>query len=206
MRSTWDGFFIAVAVVAVGWAALHLKTGPATAPTEVIQWLEELRAQCDPDQPGNDYLWSTNTQPTERRRMDLLARLTAGPRDTALAIRQLEAEGVPDEEFRQMLVLASLSAKNEASVQSACRLMAWSGYPAVRICAARMLRTLKKPSCAEWFALALDDDRVVLNNGCGMDGDGRLYPVRLIASLALQDLGMTDAQISELQRGGEPPG
>ena len=66
--------------------------------------------------------------------------------------------------------------------------MVWSGYPAVRICAARLLRELKNPACQEWFTLALQDERVVMNNACGLDADGRIYPVRLIAELALRDL------------------
>ena len=86
---------------------------------------------------------------------------------------------------------ASLRRDNEKSVQVVCRLMVWSGYPAVRVCAARLLRDLRMPICAEWFTLALQDERVVVNNACGLDVDGKLYPVRLIAELALRELNPT---------------
>jgi hypothetical protein len=90
-----------------------------------------------------------------------------------------------------MLVLASLRRDNEKSVQVVCRLMVWSGYPVVRVCAARLLRDLRMPICAEWFTHALRDERVVMNNACGLDVDGKLDPVRLIAELALRELNPT---------------
>jgi hypothetical protein len=94
-------------------------------------------------------------------------------------------------EWGEMLVLASLRRDNEKSVLDVCRLMVWSGYPAVRVCAARLLRDLRIPICAEWFTLALQDERVVMNNACGLDIDGKLYPVRLIAEQALRELNPT---------------
>ena len=96
-----------------------------------------------------------------------------------------------NDEFGQMRVLAALHRKNEKSVLDVCRLMVWSGYPAVRVCAARLLRDLRLPVCEEWFTLALQDERVVMNNACGLDVDGKLYPVRLIAELALRELNPT---------------
>lgn len=180
----------AVVVVGIGILALDLKQGQGDEPLrpEVMQWLKALEAECDPATLGNDYEWSQSTQPTERRRMELLNKLNAHPRETAAAISRLALNPAVNDEHAQMLTLARLEAKDLPSVQRVCRLMVWSGYPAVRICAARLLRELKNPACDEWFTLALQDERVVMNNACGLDADGRIYPVRLIAELALRDL------------------
>lgn len=179
---------IATTMIATGWLALSLPRSNESAHPEVLQWLKALEVECDPATIGNDYEWSQSTQPTERRRMELLNKLRAHPRETAAAISRLALNPAVNDERAQMLTLARLDAKELPSVQRVCRLMVWSGYPAVRICAARLLRELKNPACEEWFTLALQDERVVMNNACGLDADGRIYPVRLIAELALRDL------------------
>ena len=181
---------IVTTMILTGWLALAppRSNESESAPLDVVQWLKALEVECDPATLGNDYEWSQSTQPTERRRMELLTKLQAKPRETAAAISRLALNPAANDERAQMLTLARLDAKDLPSVQRVCRLMVWSGYPAVRICAARLLRELKNPACEEWFTLALQDERVVMNNACGLDADGRIYPVRLIAELALRDL------------------
>lgn len=179
---------ISITIMLAGWLALRPLNSNQTSNTEVSHWLRALEVECDPATIGNDYEWSQSTQPTERRRMELLRKLHASPRETAAAISRLALNPAANDECAQMLTLASLDAREKSSVLAVCRLMVWSGYPAVRICAARLLRDLKNPVCEEWFTLALHDERVVMNNACGLDGDGRIYPVRLIAELALRDL------------------
>lgn len=185
-----DVLVIVATMILTGWLALGPpRSNPSeSAQLDVVQWLKALEAECDPATLGNDYEWSQSTQPTERRRMELLNKLKAHPRETAAAISRLALNPAVNGERAQMLTLARLDAKDLPSVQRVCRLMVWSGYPAVRICAARLLRELKNPACEEWFTLALQDERVVMNNACGLDADGRIYPVRLIAELALRDL------------------
>ena len=180
----------AIVVIGVGILALDLKEHQSDEPVRpgVEQWLKALEVECDPATIGNDYEWSQSTQPTERRRMDLLKKLHASPRETADAISHLALNPAVNDERAQMLSLARLDPRNLPSVLRVCKLMVWSGYPAERICAARLLRELKNPACEEWFTLALQDERVVMNNACGLDADGRIYPVRLIAELALRDL------------------
>ena len=185
-----DVLVIVATMILTGWLALGppRSNESESAPLDVLQWLKALEVECDPATLGNDYEWNQSTQPTERRRMELLKKLQAKPRETASAIYRLALNPAVNDERAQMLTLARLDAKDLPSVQRVCRLMVWSGYPAVRICAARLLRELKNPACEEWFTLALQDERVVMNNACGLDADGRIYPVRLIAELALRDL------------------
>jgi hypothetical protein len=187
-----NGLVTALVLSAVTWLALNVRTVPqreVPLSSEATAWLEAMRVECDPNTVGNDYEWSQATQPTERRRMDLLKVLHNLPESAVL-----EVAGIThnlNDEFGQMRVLAALNREKEKSVLDVCRLMVWSGYPAVRVCAARLLRDLRLPICAEWFTLALQDERVVMNNACGLDVDGKLYPVRLLAELALRELHPT---------------
>lgn len=156
---------------------------------EAAAVLQQLWNECDPDTLGSDYAWSTSAMPTETHRLDLLEKCrVAGAAWLPTVQRRLVR--AQDSEFTQMMQLAALAAGDPSQVLPVCRLMAWSDYPAVRICAARELRRLHDPRTVEWFETALNDDRFVLNCACG-DYQERFYPVRTIALRALKDLGQS---------------
>lgn len=146
-----------------------------------------LQQECDPGNPNADYAWATSAPPTERQRLALLDEC----RNAGMAwLPSLSAwqQRAGDSELGQMLQVAALAMGDRDQRLPVCHLMAWSDHPAVRVCAARELRRLRDPRVAEWFESALDDDRFVLNSDCGT-GPERFYPVRVVAELALRDLG-----------------
>ena len=66
-----------------------------------------------------------------------------------------------------MLVVIAAALGDGDSIKHAGRLLAWSDFPALRICAAKTLRRLQDARGFEWFLDALDDDHFVLNGACG---------------------------------------
>jgi hypothetical protein len=80
-----DVLVIVTTMILTGWVALGppRSNESESAPLDVVQWLKALEVECDPATLGNDYEWSQSTQPTERRRMELLKKLQAQPRETA---------------------------------------------------------------------------------------------------------------------------
>lgn len=146
-----------------------------------------LQKECDPDTLGSDYAFSTSAMPTETRRLALLEKSRAMGSEWLPTLKRYLVQG-QDSEFTQMVRLAALAMGDQEQLLPVCRLLAWSDYPAVRICAARELRRLHDPRTAEWFEAALDDDRFVVNCACGDDLE-RFYPVRTVAMRALKELG-----------------
>ena len=181
--------FVSVALVLLGLAMsrwLKKDSSDLLNPAADVVFLR-LQRECDPGNPNADYAWATSAPPTERQRLALLeqcrkAGLAWLP---SLSVWQKKAG---DSELGQMLQVAALAMGDRDQWLPVCHLMVWSDHPAVRLSAARELRRLRDPRVAEWFESALDDARFVLNSDCGT-GPERFYPVRVVAELALRDLG-----------------
>ncbi len=180
-------------LIAVRWRSAApeapAKHDPLLAPV-----VERLRAECDPDNPGSDYAWSTNAMPTERIRDDLIRECQRiGPR-LIPAVREA-ADSADNDEMRGMLVVIAAALGDDASVLPAAHEMAWAASPAVRLSAARVLSDLRDPRTVEWFELALQDDRFVRGCGCASEEE-RFYPVRAVAQLALRSMGAGEGAAS----------
>lgn len=159
---------------------------PAAIPASVTDLLDQLERECDLSALGNDYLFYP-VPPTEARRRDLLSALR-NHGASALAEVRSRLKQPRGAEFGEMLVLAAAALGDETSVAPAGRLMLWSPSPAVRISAVRIFRQLHDPRSIEWLRAALDDDRFVLNCGCGTPVE-RYYPIRTVAEIALIEMG-----------------
>jgi hypothetical protein len=174
----------ALLVLAIGSLS---STRPHPARPEVLALLSELEAECHPESMWNNYVWSTNAPPTEKHRRLILERLhelrgAAAPE----AGRMLNEHR--NDEFGEMLMVLAAALGDRTMITPAAKLMAYSEYPAVRLSAARELRTLRDPQTLEWFEYtALHDDRCVRNDGCGRTVE-LYYPVRAEAELALREM------------------
>ena len=188
-----DRIIVALLFVFVPCLVLQWNAGPPPAFAGI---LARVRHECDPENPDADYSGTLRTMPTERKREAILAdarkigaRLLPGVR------REMARER--DYEVRGMLTVMAAALGDEAAIVQAGREMAWSGYPAVRICAAKTLRRLKDPRTAEWFLAALQDDHFVVNGE-------KFYPVRNLARMALQELvatgSLSDAEVERIYR------
>lgn len=178
------------ALLVIGVAFLPIKTELQDhGKLQIVSvLLKQLERECDPDSPDNNYDWSINAQRTEFTRAALLQQLNAiGP--LSLDEVQVQRQHAMNEEYRQMLTLAAMTLGDDASLMETARNMVYSMHPAVRLCAARELRKLKDRRTEEWFYLALKDDRSVRNDACSRV-PYRYYPVRVVAELALRDMGI----------------
>lgn len=156
---------------------------------EVWTLLTRLEKECHPLSPSNDYSFSNSAPPTERRRREILARLHE-LRETASTEVKNRLESAREDEFGEMLVVLAAGLGDAAKVDHASQIMAYSQYPAVRLCAARELRKLRDPRTVEWFEYALhNDERRVHNDHCGRTPEF-YYPVRTVAELALKEMGL----------------
>lgn len=173
----------------------------ATPHPEVTTWLDLLEIECDPDSPENNYDWTTNAPPTEKKRMGILKELAAlGPPALADIHARLKSPG--EDEFLQMLDVAAATLGDPKAVLSSARHMVYSAHPGVRVCASQILRKLGDPRTVEWFQAALLDDRCVRNDACGIRHE-LFYPVRTTAELALLELGHSEDEIARWSRGAE---
>lgn len=176
----------ALVVLLVGWLS-DVREHPERV--EVQALLSKIEAECHPDSPANNYEWSSKAPPTEKHRREILERLH-GMREVAAAEVRLRIQEKRTDEFGEMLVVIAAALGDERNLIPAARLMAYSEHPAVRLCAARELGKLRDPRTIEWFDFAAcTDDRRVRNDGCGRTAE-YFYPVRTVAVLALQDMGI----------------
>jgi hypothetical protein len=89
-----------------------------------------------------------------------------------------------------MLIVLAAGLGDASRMIPAAKFMAYSAYPAVRLCAARELQKLRDPQTIEWFEYAsIHDDRCVRNDDRGSFVEF-FYPVRTVAGLALKDFGL----------------
>lgn len=180
------------ALIVIGVALLPVKTviNEHGHSQIVFTLLQKLERECDSDSPDNDYDWSITAQRTERTRADLLQQLNAiGP--LTLDQVQRQRQDALNGEYSQMLTLAAMTLGDDASLMETAKNMVYSSHPAVRLCAARELRKLKDRRTEEWFYLALKDERSVRNDACSNRQPYRYYPVRVVAELALRDMGIS---------------
>ena len=189
-----DRLLVALLFVLVPCGVLEWNEGPTPALAGI---LSRVRHECDPTNPDADYSGTLRTMPTERKREAILADVREiGARLLPGVRRELARE--KDSEVQGMLTVMAAALGDEAAIVQAGREMAWSGYPAVRICAARTLRRLRDRRTAEWFLVALEDDHFVVNGE-------KFYPVRNLARLALQELAVegsvSDAEFQRIDHG-----
>jgi hypothetical protein len=183
-----DRLLVALLFVLLPCLVLEWNEGPTPAFADI---LARVRHECDPTNPEADYSWNLRTMPTERKREAILADARKiGARLLPEVRGELARE--KDAEVQGMLTVMAAALGDEAAIEQAGREMAWSGYPAVRICAARTLRRLKDRRTVEWFLAALQDDHFVVNGGCGTLRE-KFCPVRVLAELALQEVVATGA-------------
>gem|GEM_PF-1321655 len=178
-----DRVLVALLFVLVPWFVLNWggRKEPAFAGI-----LARLQHECDPDNPEADYSWSQGTMPTERKREAIIEDCRKiGP--VLLPQIHQQIERGRDEEVRGMLVVIAAALGDGDSIKHAGRLLAWSDFPALRICAAKTLRRLQDARGFEWFLDALDDDHFVVNGACGSLRE-RFYPVRNIARASLREI------------------
>lgn len=193
-RRLLAAFAVLSAAGLAAWLGSHGPVPRAADHFEIWALLASLERECDPDSPNNDYEWSSNAPPTERRRMELLAGLKELGAPALAEVRD-RRQAERDDEYGQMLAVAAAALGDESVVVEASKLMAWSDFPAVRICAAQVVRGLKDERAVEWFQVALHDQRSVRNDACATWRE-RFYPVRVTAELALRELGRTEDEIA----------
>lgn len=185
LLASLGGAFIVIGVALLSVTTVPLDQGDSKLVSSLLQQLER---ECDPESPDNNYDWTLNAQPTEHKRGELLKQLNAiGPVSLAevQACRQREV----NTEYHEMLTLVAMTLGDDAALEETARNMAYSTHPAVRLCAARELRKRRDRRMEEWFQLALRDDRSVRNDACGRESH-RYYPVRVVAELALKEMGI----------------
>lgn len=171
---------------------LRFQAGPQAHPhaEKTLAVLERLKAECNPRSITNEYVFSMTAQPTEAARGGLLNELVLLRNEEPVlkVIRQRLARR-DTTEYSEMLQVLMLGLGDRESLRSVGELMVLSEYPAVRICAARVLRRLHDVESGEYFIDALGDARFVRNDACGMH-PGKYFPVRTIAALALHEMNL----------------
>lgn len=183
----------ALLVLGIGWLVPTQPAPSTTAQNDSDLWevwtlLTRLEKECQPDAPSNDYSSTSSAPPTERNRREIIGRLH-DLRETAYTEVKTRLEKVRDGEFGEMLIVLAAGLGDAGKVIHAAQIMAYSQYPAVRLCAARELRRLRDPRTAEWFDYVLiNDERRVHNDHCSRSVEF-YYPVRTVAELALKDMG-----------------
>ncbi len=183
-----EHFLLPVFIMAVVWLTLGWRgKTPAPPPWEWWHILAELRDECDPANPEADYSCTQITMPTERKREAILQRCRHLGSSLLPEVRASLAAETGDEMRGMLTVIAAALGDDEAAIPAA-KQMTWSGYPALKISAAKTLRGLRNRELIPWFRLALKDDHFVVNGGCGQLRE-KFYPVRSLAEAALCDLG-----------------
>lgn len=151
--------------------------------TEWAGLLARLNKECAPENLEAEYYWSQKTQPTERKREQIIQHCReCGPQLLPHVMASLHRE--KDEQMRGMLTVIAAALGDAASLKAAEDVMLWHDHPAVRIAAARMLMRRQDPGSIRSFRWALEDDHFVLNGDCGL-GREKFFPVRAIAEAAL---------------------
>ena len=177
---------LAACVLAMAVALVLTHEQPRVPHPAFAGLLERLAKECDPDNPGADYAWSQSAMPTELRRDELIAECRRiGP--SLIPDLRAEIDGTRNAELRGMLIVIAAALADESQLVPAARQMVYADSPAVRLCAAKELGRLRDPRTREWFEEALQDERFVVNGGCGTGRD-LFYPVRALAQLALKEM------------------
>jgi hypothetical protein len=134
---------------------------------------------------------------TEKARLDAITRLKSfGAHALPLV---LGASKHATNEYQEMLTVALAAMREDDAIFATATLMLVSERPAVRVCAALVLRGLKDKRTIDQFKKALMDPYYRQDGGCIRVGDGQIYPVRLIASDALVELGVPFEEIQRMR-------
>ncbi|RYG63983.1 hypothetical protein EON80_20110 [bacterium] len=166
----------------------------ATQPdTSIRETLTKLKIECDNPNISNASEWTTSRSATERKRLTCIFALKAG--DEA-AVRQeiATAKG----EYREMLTVALAACGDNSGIWQTSRLMLAAKTPAVRVCAASILRRLRDKRTIEPLKQALADPFERRDGTCV--NPQMIFPVRRIASDALVASGLSLDEVRKLER------
>jgi hypothetical protein len=180
----------------------HFLTRPSQSEREAERLLASLIKECDLYSPNNNYEFSNGPQPTEWARLKIIQQLKALGSSALSETIKLRDSRAGYDEAKEMLILISAALGDRGALAEASELVADSNYPAVRVCAARELRKLHDPSTKDALCRAMNDTLFYRGCACGEAKDGGWYPVRLLAWLALKDLGVSEIELESLDRHG----
>lgn len=188
----------AVAMALVTSAPQPVRAQASRAPLRsdagVSEVLQYLKSECDNPKVSNECAWTYYASETELARFRCIKQLKSMGDDAQAQVRRelATAKG----EYRQMLTIALAAFGDNSSIYQSGQLMLHARLPAVRVCAAGELRRLKDSRMLEPFKLALADGFKRRDGSCV--SRGMIYPVRLIASDALVDLGMSLEEVRRI--------
>lgn len=188
----WAAVFFGAVLTSAPVLILRFQAGPQahSRAEKTLAVLERLKAECNPRSATNEYIFSTTAQPTEMARGKILNELALlADEEPVLEVIRRRLDRSDTTEYAEMLQVLMLGLGDRESLRPVGVLMVLSEYPAVRICAARVLRRLHDVESGEYFTDALGDARFVRNDACGIH-PGKYYPVRTIAALALHEMNL----------------
>lgn len=188
----WVAVFVGAVLTSAPVLLLRFQDGPhvPSRSEKTLAVLERLKAECNPRSVTNEYVFSMTAQPTEMARGELLNELALlTDEEPVLKVIRQHLDRRDPTEYSEMLQVLLLGLGDRESLGPVGELMVLSEYPAVRICAARVLRRLHEVETGQYFIDALGDARFVRNDACGIH-PGKYYPVRTIAALALQEMNL----------------
>jgi hypothetical protein len=190
----WAAVLFGAVLAGVPVLLLRFHEGAATVrphhADRTLALLEQLKAECDPRSVTNEYVFSMTAQPTEIARGEIMGKLALlDEEEPVMEVLRQHLDRRDTTEFGEMLQVMMLGLGDSESLRPVGELMVLSEYPAVRICAARVLRRMHEVETGQYFIDALGDARFVRNDACGVH-PGKYYPVRTIAALALHEMNL----------------
>jgi hypothetical protein len=183
----------------VAWLVLATTCAMAEGPSaeKVRSALLRLRDECDVPGQSNHSLWTMYVSRTEKARLGAITELKSLGAHALPLVR--DASKHATNEYQEMLTVALAAMREDDAILATATLMLDSRRPAVRVCAAMVLRGLEDERTIEQFKKALLDPYHRQDGGCIRDGDGHIYPVRLIASDALAELGVPFEEVQRMR-------
>ena len=156
--------------------------------------LQKLKEQSDNPKLSNESEWISYLSKTELARRQSIRELKSLGETGVTAVRQelKTAKG----EYQQMLIIALAALGDKAAVSETAELMLKAEKHAVRVVAAAELRGLKNKELIESFKKALSDSFKRRDGSCVYPKI--IYPVRVIASDALVDLGLSLEEVRKI--------
>ena len=188
---------ILILIVASLSVVQHAFAGEDAALSKARDALTRLKAECDVPGQTNASLWTSYVSATERARHKAIEELQSLDGKIAPLVRAESQQAT--NEYREMLTVALAALRDDAAILAAAELMVASQKPAVRVCAALELRAIKDKRTIAHFKKALTDPFEREDGSCVRIGDGKIYPVRIIASDALVELGVPFDEVRKLR-------
>ena len=177
-------------------ACLALLQAPAQETTRSPSTLlAALKQECEhpeaPDQPR----WMSYLSATEVNRWRILLELARRKQEALQAVVAVKVTA--NTEYAQMLsVAAGYLGNTNAAIVELPELLTNSPSPAVRVCAARVLRELRQKSAIPALQTALLDPYQRVDGECDEGRNSLCYPVRIVAADALVVLGVNRQEIN----------